>query len=107
MDRFINTIILSTISVSEILPVSVTIKDLPESGAHTLEELLRFDFHDSTDTGTSILAHGTLSAQVLSIAKLWNDGETPVAGKYRVRGLVRSEDNSIRIEINAVISILN
>lgn len=107
MDRFINTAILSTISVNEILPVSITIKDLPDFDSHALEELTRFDSHDAEEAGTSILAHRTISIPVLTISNLWNDGEIPAAGKYRVRVIVKSEDAARRIEVNAMISILS
>ena len=97
----VNTIAIAAISEREVLPISVIVEDLPESGAHTVVSVERI----SGDAEVTITSLGIMQGRTLTLTNLWLDDETPAPGRHRVRCIVQSADTSIRVEVNLMFEI--
>lgn len=104
---FVNQIAIAAISESEILPVSVTIEDLPGTGAHAIVSVERFKMGAAEVEPVNIAAHALISSRVFTLTNIWDDGETPEAGIYRVKVITQSEDESRRIEFNLFFEVVD
>lgn len=85
MANYVNLISLPTISANEIVPMTVTVEELTTASGNTIVSAKRFDTTNSNDTGTDISAKVSITTNVVALANIWVNTDTPTAGSYRIQ----------------------
>ena len=105
---FINVVEAGILSVNELLPINITMSDVPATpDTNVLVSATRYDAADPDDAGLSIASGGCgVSANIVSINDLFPGAEAAAAGRYRVRLILRNAAATYKQEANVMIEVL-
>ena len=106
MSTYINTISLPTISANEIVPMTVTVEELTTATGNTIVTAKRFDTTNINDTGTDISSEVSITTNVVALANIWTNLDTPAAGSYRIQVISESADLTQKVEFNGLITVV-
>lgn len=106
MTRYINTVALQGISINEIIPVRITLEDLPSTGSHALTEATRLDLSIDGDPGVDIVTECGIAVREVTVGNIWLQSETPADGSYRIRLIATADTGTVQVECNLMIVVL-
>lgn len=97
---YINEIYVPQISVSEVVPQVVEMKDLDDTLTNVVVSAKRYDTTNSSDTGTDVSSKVSISGNQVTVSNIWGGAETPAAGSYRVCVKLRNPSSTVLCEFN-------
>jgi len=105
-DQFVNVISFGEISTNVRDPFDVTLESLALAGT-SIVSALRFSYPSvEGEAGVDISSVVTVSGQVLTIADIWANAETPTTGIKRIQVVAKNNDESAQEECNVLINVV-